>query len=76
MPKTSSFKMIDWWLLFASNVLVITMAFHTYLAFMCETEKKKVEGERTKNHGFFVIPRLIHFGRKIVSLEVYKRSFR
>ena len=32
LPKTSYYKMIDWWLLISLNILVVTMAFHTFLA--------------------------------------------
>ncbi len=47
--------MIDWWLFFASNILVVTMAFHTYLAFLCETAK--VGKDNTDGKSFW-IPRL------------------
>ena len=32
MPKTSYYKLIDWWLLICFNLLVFTLAFHTYLS--------------------------------------------
>ena len=35
LPKTSYYKLIDWWLLFCSSALVIMMGFHTYLAKIC-----------------------------------------
>ncbi len=47
MPKTATFKMIDMWLFFASNVLVITMAFHTYLSFIVDKAKKKMDGRHS-----------------------------
>jgi len=46
LPKTSYYKMIDWWLFFSSNVLVMTMAFHTYLSYMCGKAGKKTHGGR------------------------------
>ncbi len=33
--------MVDWWLFFASNVLVLTMTFHTYLGYTCQGLKLK-----------------------------------
>ncbi len=48
--------MIDWWLLFASNILVVTMAFHTYLAFICESAKVEKHCLYVKRS--FWIPRL------------------
>ncbi len=62
--------MVDWWLFFASNVLVITMAFHTYLAYLCQTANRTDGGgggggggnQSNRKHHFF-IPRLLRFGR-------------
>ena len=34
LPKTSYYKLIDWWLLVAMNLLVATMVFHTYVAYV------------------------------------------
>ncbi len=42
MPKTSYYKMVDWWLFFASNVLVITIGFHTYLAYLSSKSKREI----------------------------------
>ncbi len=58
LPKTANLKLIDWWLLFASNVLAITMAFHTYLAYMCSGK-----GKTPPIHEGFRLPRVIRFGR-------------
>ena len=33
--------MIDWWLLVALNILVVTMLFHTFLASVVSKAKKK-----------------------------------
>ena len=41
LPKTSYYKMIDWWLLVALNILVVTMLFHTFLASVVSKAKKK-----------------------------------
>ncbi len=51
MPKTSYYKMVDWWLFFSSNALAITMAFHTYLAYMCAKAKA---GEDFPRDGSFL----------------------
>jgi hypothetical protein len=32
LPQTSYYKLIDWWLLFALNMLVLTMCAHTYIS--------------------------------------------
>ncbi len=50
--------MIDMWLFFASNVLVITMAFHTYLAFIVERAKKKMDG-RYIGSALFKMPKVL-----------------
>ncbi len=39
LPKTSYYKLIDWWLLYILVVLVLTMALHTYVAYVCFTDK-------------------------------------
>ena len=41
LPITSYFKLIDWWLLVISNVLVITLGFHTYLAYINNKAKEE-----------------------------------
>ena len=41
LPKTSYYKMVDWWLFFSSNVLVITIGFHTYLAYLASKKNAK-----------------------------------
>ena len=48
LPITSYFKLIDWWLLVISNVLVITLGFHTYLAYI-NNKAKEEEGIDEKN---------------------------
>ncbi len=35
--------MIDWWLFFSSNVLVVTLCFHTFLAYVCSHAKAHKE---------------------------------
>ena len=47
LPKTSYYKLIDYWLLFSLNVQVLTMIFHTYLASKCIAVQKAQE-EREK----------------------------
>jgi hypothetical protein len=41
LPKTSYYKFIDYWLLFSLNMLVFTMAFHTYLASVVAQARNK-----------------------------------
>eukprot|EP00094_Tigriopus_californicus_P006421 TCALIF_06184-PA protein Name:"Similar to GLRB Glycine receptor subunit beta (Homo sapiens)" AED:0.20 eAED:0.20 QI:0/1/0.66/1/1/1/6/0/430 len=41
LPKTSYYKLIDWWLLFSLNMLVLTMALHTYVAHCCFRAKNE-----------------------------------
>ena len=48
LPITSYFKLIDWWLLVISNVLVITLGFHTYLAYI-NNKSKGEESTDEKN---------------------------
>ena len=52
MPKTSYYKLIDWWLTVALNSLVLTMGFHTYLANLVSKSKKK-HLELTSNSRIF-----------------------
>ena len=44
LPKTSYYKMIDWWLLIALNLMVITMGFHTYMAYHISKCKNEALG--------------------------------
>jgi hypothetical protein len=53
LPKTANFKMIDIWLFFASNVLVITMGFHTYLSCMVDKAKRQMENRDWGSHSIF-----------------------
>ncbi len=39
LPMTSYYKLIDWWLLHILVVLVLTMALHTYVAYVCCQDK-------------------------------------
>ena len=39
LPMTSYYKLIDWWLSMALYILVMTMAFHTYLAHVVSKAK-------------------------------------
>ena len=41
MPLTSYYKLIDWWLLVLSNMLVSTLGFHTYLTHLLKKSKKE-----------------------------------
>lgn len=34
MPKTSYYKLIDWWLLFILNIMVFAMVWHTYVGYL------------------------------------------
>ncbi|TRY67315.1 hypothetical protein TCAL_11764 [Tigriopus californicus] len=45
LPKTSYYKLIDWWLLFSMNALVFTMAFHTGIAHLCYLAKQEASPE-------------------------------
>jgi len=57
LPKTSYYKLIDWWLFFSTNILVVTMLFHTFLASMCRSaakekdEKEKADQTSTSLYG-------------------------
>ncbi len=48
--------MIDMWLLFSLNVLVLTMSFHTYLAYICMHTRDKSDLE-LENKGFSIFRR-------------------
>jgi hypothetical protein len=41
LPKTSYYKLIDWWLGYSLNMLVFIMGLHTYVAHMCFLAKNK-----------------------------------
>ena len=68
LPKSASFKMIDWWLFFASNVLVITMAFHTYLGYLCEEARQERLQQASGGDGSggrcLSLPRLIFWAKR------------
>ena len=49
MPKTSYYKLIDWWLLSCSNLLVFTLGFHTYLAYVVRQLKEETGSNKGKN---------------------------
>ena len=40
MPITAYYKLIDWWLLVLFNLLLLTLGFHTYLAYVISKSKK------------------------------------
>ena len=40
MPITAYYKLIDWWLLIIFNALLLTLGFHTYLAYVISKSKK------------------------------------
>ena len=52
LPKTAYYKLIDWWLLFSLNILVVTMIFHTYLSYKCARidAKEKAIKDEIKKH--------------------------
>ena len=41
LPKTSKYKLIDFWLLVCFNILVITLGFHTYVAAVIYKSKRE-----------------------------------
>ena len=41
LPITSYYKLIDWWFLVCFNLLVITLGFHTYLAYVMNKSKNQ-----------------------------------
>ena len=41
LPKTAYYKFIDYWLMFSMQMLVITMAIHTYVAHCCFMAKNQ-----------------------------------
>ena len=41
LPKTSYYKLIDWWFLVSFNILVITLGFHTYLSYIVSKATKE-----------------------------------
>ena len=43
LPATPYFKMIDIWLFFSMNLMVISLIFHTYLQYVVKKEKKDLE---------------------------------
>ena len=45
LPATPYFKMIDIWLFFSMNLMVISLIFHTYLQFVVKKETKDNELE-------------------------------
>lgn len=49
LPKTSYYKLIDWWLLFSLNALVFTMTFHTGIAHLCYLAKQEASPELIQN---------------------------
>ena len=49
LPKTSYYKLMDWWLLFSVNCLVYSMGVHTYLASVIKEEADKEEAKAAAN---------------------------
>ena len=41
LPKTSYYKLIDWWFLVSFNILVLTLGFHTYLSYIVSKATKE-----------------------------------
>ncbi len=58
--------MVDWWLFFASNILVVTMAIHTYVGNKCELTKIESGGREAKQP-HFTIPRLFFIKKQVNS---------
>ncbi|XP_059081996.1 gamma-aminobutyric acid receptor subunit beta-2-like [Tigriopus californicus] len=62
LPKTSYYKLIDWWLLFSLNALVLTMCFHTGIAHLCYKAKRAaspaliIKGYRSKSASNLISP--------------------
>ena len=48
MPLTSYKKLIDWWLLFTSNIMILLLIFHTYLAYDVSEAKKESTNQSVK----------------------------
>ena len=42
MPKTSYYKMIDYWLIFCLNILIVTFTFHTAIGYALEGNNGEV----------------------------------
>ena len=64
LPKTAYYKLIDWWLMALLNLLVLTLAFHTYLAyFISKTEDGLERGDTTND---YEIRNQSHFKIKIM----------
>ena len=49
MPKTSYYKLVDYFLLFCMLMLVMTMMIHTYVAHLCYRAKNKNNVNRYGN---------------------------
>ena len=47
LPKTSKYKMIDYWLIFCLNILILTFAWHTFVGYLLN-EDNPVRGSRNK----------------------------
>ena len=45
MPKTSYYKMIDYWLIFCLNILIVTFTFHTAIGYAHESNKMEDGGK-------------------------------
>ena len=41
LPITSSYKLIDWWFLICFNLMVMTLGFHTYLAYIINNSRNQ-----------------------------------
>ena len=42
LPKTSYYKLIDYWLMFILNILAFMMLYHTYLQYTIKQDKDKM----------------------------------
>ena len=56
LPKTAYYKMVDYWLAFSLNMLVMIMAFHTYVAYRVAQAKEEPFNFMTENSFFFKSP--------------------
>ena len=59
LPKTSKYKLIDYWLLVCFNILVITLGFHTYVASIIYKSKRE---PKNKNKNIVINSTIIKVG--------------
>ena len=64
MPLTSYYKLIDWWFLALFNILVLTLVFHTYLAFVI----RKIDQEESFDE------KKVEIGHRMITVQPVKSS--